>query len=84
MYKSGPNLVYNRHHRHHQAELAHLRSFNFLQFFFLHSSLSTKMSFWSFAPKPKTPLGYHRVLAPTAGVKVSPLCLGGMNFGEGW
>ncbi|KAL3470955.1 NADP-dependent oxidoreductase domain-containing protein [Aspergillus californicus] len=42
------------------------------------------MSFWTFAPKPKNPLGYHRVLAPTAGVKVSPLCLGGMNFGEGW
>ncbi|BCS22823.1 uncharacterized protein APUU_31048S [Aspergillus puulaauensis] len=42
------------------------------------------MSFWTFAPKPKTPLGYHRVLSPTAGVKVSPLCLGGMNFGEGW
>ncbi|OJI96139.1 hypothetical protein ASPVEDRAFT_157357 [Aspergillus versicolor CBS 583.65] len=42
------------------------------------------MSFWTFAPKPKTPLGYHRVLAPTAGVKVSPLCLGGMSFGEGW
>ncbi|KAL4941650.1 hypothetical protein BDV06DRAFT_212494 [Aspergillus oleicola] len=42
------------------------------------------MSFWTFAPKPKTPLGYHRVLSPTAGIKVSPLCLGGMNFGEGW
>ncbi|KAL4820984.1 NADP-dependent oxidoreductase domain-containing protein [Aspergillus spinulosporus] len=42
------------------------------------------MSFWTFAPEPKTPLGYHRVLSPTAGVKVSPLCLGGMNFGEGW
>ncbi|KAL2813102.1 NADP-dependent oxidoreductase domain-containing protein [Aspergillus granulosus] len=42
------------------------------------------MSFWTFASKPKSPLGYHRVLAPTAGVKVSPLCLGGMNFGEGW
>lgn len=33
-------------------------------------------------PKPKTALGYHRVLAPTAGVRVSPLCLGAMNFGE--
>ena len=36
------------------------------------------------APKPKTPLGYHRILAPTAGVRVSPLCLGAMNFGEAW
>ena len=33
---------------------------------------------------PKSALGYHRVLAPTAGVRVSPLCLGTMNFGEAW
>ncbi|KAF1992503.1 norsolorinic acid reductase [Aulographum hederae CBS 113979] len=40
-----------------------------------------------FFPEPpvySTPLGYHRVLAPTAGAKVSPLCLGGMNFGDAW
>jgi len=36
------------------------------------------------AAKPPTPLGYYRVLSPTAGVRVSPLCLGTMNFGEGW
>lgn len=36
------------------------------------------------APPPKSRLGRYRVLAPTAGVKVSPLCLGAMNFGEGW
>lgn len=35
-------------------------------------------------PKPKSHLGYHRVLAPTAGVRVSPLCLGAMNFGDAW
>ncbi|CAF9940176.1 hypothetical protein IMSHALPRED_001777 [Imshaugia aleurites] len=35
-------------------------------------------------PKPKSLLGYQRVLAPTAGVRVSPLCLGAMNFGEAW
>ncbi|KAH7313197.1 NADP-dependent oxidoreductase domain-containing protein [Rhexocercosporidium sp. MPI-PUGE-AT-0058] len=29
---------------------------------------------------PKSILGYHRVLSPTAGVRVSPLCLGVMNF----
>ncbi|PKX91248.1 norsolorinic acid reductase [Aspergillus novofumigatus IBT 16806] len=34
--------------------------------------------------QPKGPLGYHRVLAPSAGVKVSPLCLGAMNFGTAW
>ena len=36
------------------------------------------------APPPKSLLGYHRVLSPTAGVRVSPLCLGAMNFGENW
>ncbi len=34
------------------------------------------------APKPKSNLGYLRILAPTAGVRVSPLCLGAMNFGD--
>lgn len=36
------------------------------------------------APLPKSLLGRHRLLAPTAGVHVSPLCLGGMNFGTAW
>ncbi|KAL8669844.1 MAG: hypothetical protein Q9168_005584 [Polycauliona sp. 1 TL-2023] len=36
------------------------------------------------APKPNSLLGYHRILSPTAGVRVSPLCLGAMNFGEAW
>ncbi|EME78432.1 uncharacterized protein MYCFIDRAFT_36962 [Pseudocercospora fijiensis CIRAD86] len=35
-------------------------------------------------PKPKGLLDYHRVLAPRAGVRVSPLCLGAMNFGDAW
>lgn len=35
-------------------------------------------------PKPKSNLGYLRILAPTAGVRVSPLCLGAMNFGDAW
>ncbi|KAK9426897.1 NADP-dependent oxidoreductase domain-containing protein [Lipomyces doorenjongii] len=34
--------------------------------------------------KPKSLLGYHRILSPSAGVRVSPLCLGAMNFGEAW
>ncbi|KAL4959515.1 aldo/keto reductase [Aspergillus stella-maris] len=42
------------------------------------------MSIFAPAPKPPTLLGYHRVLAPSAGVKVSPLCLGAMNFGDSW
>ncbi|KAJ5683031.1 Norsolorinic acid reductase B [Penicillium macrosclerotiorum] len=36
------------------------------------------------APAPKSRLGRYRLLAPTAAVRVSPLCLGAMNFGEGW
>ncbi|KAM0713655.1 hypothetical protein Q7P37_010617 [Cladosporium fusiforme] len=35
-------------------------------------------------PKPTSLLGYHRVLSPTASVRVSPLCLGAMNFGSAW
>ena len=35
-------------------------------------------------PEPKSLLGRHRVLAPTAAVHVSPLCLGAMNFGNAW
>jgi aryl-alcohol dehydrogenase-like predicted oxidoreductase len=36
---------------------------------------------------PNTPvslLGRHRILSPTAAVRVSPLSLGGMNFGNAW
>ncbi|CAK1358509.1 unnamed protein product [Cercospora beticola] len=36
------------------------------------------------AEAPKSLLGYHRILSPSAGVRVSPLCLGAMNFGEAW
>ncbi|KAI9324955.1 NADP-dependent oxidoreductase domain-containing protein [Zopfochytrium polystomum] len=39
---------------------------------------------FAFPPAPKSPLGYHRILSSKAGVKVSPLCLGTMNFGESW
>jgi len=42
------------------------------------------MSVFPAAPEPKTPLGYYRMLAPTASVRVSPLCLGAMNFGDAW
>ena len=42
------------------------------------------MSFPPAAPKPKSNLGYHRILAPSAGLRVSPLCLGAMNFGDAW
>ncbi|KAF1993303.1 Aldo/keto reductase [Amniculicola lignicola CBS 123094] len=42
------------------------------------------MSLFGELPKPKSLLEFHRVLSPTAGVRVSPLCLGGMNFGDAW
>ena len=42
------------------------------------------MSFWAPPPLPKTKLGRYRVLSPQAGVRVSPLCLGGMNIGDKW
>ncbi|KAL3417534.1 norsolorinic acid reductase [Phlyctema vagabunda] len=36
------------------------------------------------AAKPTSLLGFYRLLSPTAGVRVSPLCLGAMNFGHAW
>ncbi|KAI0072392.1 Aldo/keto reductase [Panus rudis PR-1116 ss-1] len=36
------------------------------------------------APLPATKLGYHRKLAPKAGVHVSPICLGAMSIGDKW
>ena len=42
------------------------------------------MSVFQPAPAPKSVLGRHRILAPTASVRVSPLCLGAMNFGDAW
>ncbi|KAH8648431.1 norsolorinic acid reductase [Xylariales sp. PMI_506] len=36
------------------------------------------------APPPKGPLARYRLLSPTAAVRVSPLCLGAMNFGDAW
>jgi aryl-alcohol dehydrogenase-like predicted oxidoreductase len=42
------------------------------------------MSIFAPAPTPKSLLGYHRLLSPTAGIRVSPLCLGAMNFGDAW
>ena len=42
------------------------------------------MSIFGDVPKPKSLLEFHRVLSPTAGVRVSPLCLGAMNFGDAW
>lgn len=35
-------------------------------------------------PEAKSLLDFHSVLSPTAGVRVSPLCLGAMNFGDAW
>ncbi|KAL9578496.1 MAG: hypothetical protein Q9212_005683 [Teloschistes hypoglaucus] len=35
-------------------------------------------------PEMKSLLARHRILAPKAGARVSPLCLGAMNFGNAW
>ncbi|KAK1760597.1 aryl-alcohol dehydrogenase [Echria macrotheca] len=40
--------------------------------------------FFKPAPEPATELGRYRVLSPNAGVRVSPLCLGGMSIGDAW
>ncbi|KZT63475.1 Aldo/keto reductase [Daedalea quercina L-15889] len=40
--------------------------------------------FWAPPPTPKTRLGWHRQLAPLAGVHVSPICLGAMSIGDQW
>ncbi|KAI1746934.1 norsolorinic acid reductase [Xylaria castorea] len=42
------------------------------------------MSWLPVAAAPKSPLARYRILSPTASVRVSPLCLGGMNFGDAW
>lgn len=36
------------------------------------------------AQPAKSPLARYRLLSPTSSVKVSPLCLGSMNFGDAW
>ncbi|KAL8947849.1 MAG: hypothetical protein Q9222_005920 [Ikaeria aurantiellina] len=36
------------------------------------------------APEPKSALGRYRLLSPSAAIKVSPLALGTMNFGDAW
>ena len=33
-------------------------------------------------PKPSSPLGQYRVLSPLAGIRVSPLQLGGASIGD--
>lgn len=42
------------------------------------------MSLWAPPPDPPTKLGRHRVLAPRAGVHVSPIQLGAMSIGDKW
>lgn len=40
--------------------------------------------FFAPAPEPATPLGRYRILSPSAGIRVSPLQLGGMSIGDSW
>jgi aryl-alcohol dehydrogenase-like predicted oxidoreductase len=36
------------------------------------------------APQPKTELARYRLLSPSAGIRVSPICLGAMSLGDQW
>lgn len=45
---------------------------------------ATMAEFMKPAPPPPTPLGLHRPLSTTAGIRVSPLVLGGMSVGDAW
>ncbi|KAI4179138.1 MAG: hypothetical protein LQ348_005460 [Seirophora lacunosa] len=42
------------------------------------------MSILPTPPSPKSSLGVYRLLAPTAAVRVSPLCLGAGSLGDAW
>ncbi|PNP51599.1 hypothetical protein THARTR1_07855 [Trichoderma harzianum] len=42
------------------------------------------MSYFPAPPPPVSPLNRYRLLSPNASVRVSPLCLGSMNFGSNW
>lgn len=42
------------------------------------------MSLFQPPSKPSSPLANHRILSSTASVKVSPICLGGISFGNEW
>ncbi|KAF7560534.1 hypothetical protein G7046_g3626 [Stylonectria norvegica] len=46
--------------------------------------MSGRQSALPIAPPAKSPLARYRLLSPTAAVRVSPLCLGAMNFGNAW
>ena len=35
-------------------------------------------------PAPASKLARYRTLSPLAGVRVSPLCLGGLGIGDNW
>lgn len=49
-----------------------------------HCRLAIAMSIFDEQPKPTAPLAFHRILSPTASVRVSPICLGGISIGKSW
>lgn len=46
--------------------------------------MSSAQNLWGPLGPAPTPLGKYRVLSPSAGVRVSPLCLGAMSIGDQW
>lgn len=57
---------------------------NFNHFIRPINSTANMGDFMKPAPAPKTALGYHQVLSSSAGIRVSPLVLGGMSIGDAW
>jgi hypothetical protein len=51
---------------------------------YLDRNIIMSRSPFGIAPVAKSLLDFQRVLSPTAGIRVSPLCLGAMNFGDAW
>ena len=41
-------------------------------------------SLWTIPPSPTSKLARYRTLSPLTGVRVSPICLGGMSIGDKW
>ena len=41
-------------------------------------------SLWTIPSPPASKLARYRTLSPLAGVRVSPICLGGMSIGDKW
>ncbi|KKY27160.1 putative norsolorinic acid reductase [Diplodia seriata] len=46
--------------------------------------MADMQAFFQVPPKPTSSLAWHRILSPTASIKVSPVALGGISLGSAW